>query len=201
MNDRNERVAAILPFTELELRKYYHILTKAGYDPERLARVKPSQIVYSHSWVPPTRAAANSATDIAKSIAINNNDASIITAVHFSVVEPEFAVEIVDEDTGTTQNAQRVWKRADDAKIFSTARNPLDYISMQVSSSASEQLSTGHVPLSHWTRRQEGGWMPSPVDFIPGGNYSSYELALRCDRHLYFKRLDISLTAIQLIGL
>lgn len=205
----------VIPFDDLEVRKYYHILKKAGYDPERLARTRPAQIIYSFGWqlpqlnnpAPPTPSVPNPASneDLFHSIRISNNDASMVTGMCFSVVEPAFAVNRNDDpnnavDYDPSTPASRRWARADDPAYFSHPRNPLDYISMHVQQNANEQLSTDYVPLSHWMQNRSG-WMPSQLDFLPGGNYSAYEMLFRADRHLYFKRLDISITAIQLIGL
>lgn len=187
----------VIPFTELELKKLYHILREAGYDPERLARVQPSQIVYAFEW----DLKGDTPSDPAQkfhAMRVSNNDASIITNISASVTEPQFYVRNVDDELGDIGNT--TWVRADDPRAFSNARNPLDYIDLQVSENASEQLSTGYVPLSHWVADLQG-WMPSRMDFIPGGNYSSYELAFRTHKHVTFDKLQVSLTAIQLVGL
>lgn len=196
----------INPWSETELPRIVHAVRNAGYDPQRLARVRPAQIVYSHSWImgkgslSANLAAASSAADDATTITLTNTDSSIVTGVRFSVVDPVFAVA-PPGPLATSSAATAEWRRGDDPTAFCTARNPLDYISMHVVQTASEQLSTSYVPLSHWEERNRDGYLPSRLDFVPGGNYSSYQLLLRSSKLIQFERLDISITAIKLMGL
>lgn len=197
----SENNLVVLPWSAEELKKLYHVLRNAGHDPERLDRVRPAQIVYSQSWEwnhgKSAGSSAINSVPAEKTLTITNSDASLVTGIRFSVQNPIYGADV--KDSGGTY--AREWHRADDPAVFAAPRNPLDYISMQVRQTASEQLSTDYVPLSHWEERNRDGWLPSRLDFIPGGNYSSYQLLLRSSKLIAFDRLDVSITAIKLAGL
>lgn len=195
-----EQTRQTVPFDDLTLAKLYHVLRNNGYDPERLSRVRPAQIVYALRWdVDAENDYQTHKTELRKSMTITNNDASLISNIQFSIQDARYATD------NTAQGGEWPgWTVVEDVSVFCAPKNALDYIRMQVRQNSNEQLSTDYVPLSHWQNLASDtrpGWMPSQLDFIPGGNYSSYELRFEIPETIRVAKLDISLTAIQLIGL
>lgn len=188
----------LIPFDDLELSRILQLLERAGVENalERLPRVRWKQIVYSFSWTRNARPTVANATEERFSHILAHASASIITGIQASAV----GAELVVEDTSVVPSTKD-WARYDDPLKFAAARNPLDYIRAQVKPSSTEQVATREIPLSHLVNAPERGFMPSLLDYVPGGNFSSYEVLLTQPADIYVPRVDISLTAILMEGL
>lgn len=186
MNTRVQR--SIVPWDDLELAKIYQLLVAQGIDPERIQQVRPRQIVYSYSWTRSPKPSSGGGEDTVYAFRVSHSDPSIVTGLNASVIGGEVDIE-------------GAWTRADDATVFSVPRNLLDYIRAQIAPNATTKLATKELPLSHLVNPPARGWMPALLDFVPGANFSAYEIVLNAPKNVWFDRLDISLTAVQLIGL